>query len=344
MHATANSIPAAEADNGRSPAEMARWQELRAAVEDIKQAEQTTLADLGRRIGMPGGTFNQWFNGKYEGRLDNQNRLVANWLEARVKPAAIVEIATSPGFVMTSVSAEIIEVLILAQRAPGLCLVHGASGVGKTATAEYYRDRHSNVFMATMHEKARTVDGMLGEIAETLDIRPCSSALLARQIRKRLTRRGDGTLLIIDEAQHLSDEAVNQARHFRDIARCGVVLLGNSESYHRLEGWIGNGGEEVRRGRTGRTYAQLSRRVFMRINKPRVPVADIRLFARAWGITDESSMAFLVGVGSKPGGLGQVDETCRLARLIVADNSRDEPTRADLEKAWSKRGTTGAGK
>ena len=343
MHGTANSMPAGEADNGRSPEDIAKWQTLRLAVEDIKLAESTTLADLGRRIGIANGTFNQWFNGTYTSRLDTHNAKVANWLEARTKPAARVEIAASPSFLPTSVSAEMIEVFILAQRAPGLCLVHGAAGVGKTMAAEHYRSTGSNVHIVTMNEKTRTVDGMLGEIAEALDMVQTRAATLSQQIRKRLARRGDGTLLILDEAQHLSDEAVNQARHFVDKARCGVVLLGNEESYGRLDGWIGNGGGG-RGGQAGRTYAQLSRRVFMRMQTARVPEADIRLFARAWGITDEDSIRVLVGIGAKPGALGQVDMTCRLARLIATDNGRGAPTRADLEKAWSKRGTTGAGK
>ena len=336
MHGTANSMPA---ENGRGPAELAQWQALRLAVEDIKEAEQTTLADLARRIGMPGGTFNQWFNGNYAGRLDTQNRLVANWLEARSKPAAIVEIAASPGFLPTSVSADITDVFILAQRAPGFCLVHGAAGVGKTMTAEHYRSTVANVVMATMHEKAKTVNGMLGEIAATLDIAATGSETLAREISRRLKRRGDGTLLILDEAQHLSDEAVNQARHFVDTPKCGVVLLGNEESYGRLDGWIGQDAASGRRMRTKQTYAQLQSRVFLRVHTARAPVSDIRLFARAWGITDESSIQYLVAIGTKPGALRQVDMTCRLARLIASDGGNGAPTRADLEKAWSKRGT-----
>jgi len=341
MHGTTSAMrpETGPADNGRGPQEMARWQELRASVDDIRAAENTSLADLSRRIGMPDGTFNQWFNGKYAGRLDTQNRQVANWLEARNAPAANVEIAASPSFLPTSVSAEMIEVFILAQRAPGFCLVHGAAGVGKTTAAEHYRQKTGNVFVVTMNEKTRTVDGLLGEIADTLDLSPCSSALLARQIRKRLTRRGDGTLLILDEAQHLSDEAVNQARHFVDKAGCGVVLLGNSESYSRLDGWIGQEGGRGRSSRSGRTYAQLQSRVFLRMHAAKAPVEDIRLFGRAWGITDEASLQVLVAIGKKPGTLRQVDMTCRLARLIASDNGRGVPTREDLEKAWSKRGT-----
>jgi DNA transposition AAA+ family ATPase len=169
---------------------------------------------------------------------------------------------------------------------------------------------------------------MLVEIAGTIGIEERSASRLQRAIAKRLARTGDGTVLIVDEAQNLSDDAINQLRHFVDdpACRCGIVLMGNSATYARFAAW----------GAQGEKYAQLTRRIFRRVRADRPTADDLAKFIDGWGITEPSQVQYLTGIGMKPGALGQVDMTIKLARMTAQGLGR-EVTLEDLRAAWSNR-------
>lgn len=42
-------------------------------------------AEVARRIGMPDGTFSQWYAGSYAGQLGKQNAKVQQWVEVLKK-------------------------------------------------------------------------------------------------------------------------------------------------------------------------------------------------------------------------------------------------------------------
>src|SRR5690606_23848018 len=102
------------------------------------------------------------------------------------------------------------------------------AGIGKTTTAREYVRTHANAYMVTMSPDTRTVHNMKAEIADAIGVEEKSSNRLTRAISRRLQRTGDGTVLVVDEAQNLSDDAINQLRAFADnpACRCGIVLLG----------------------------------------------------------------------------------------------------------------------
>ncbi len=69
------SLPAGEPDvaanrPGRSPTDLKDWRRLTGRVAAIATQNGWTKAEVSRRSGVPDGTFNQWYSGKYSGRLD----------------------------------------------------------------------------------------------------------------------------------------------------------------------------------------------------------------------------------------------------------------------------------
>ncbi|WP_244427539.1 hypothetical protein [Bartonella vinsonii] len=48
-------------------------------------------AEVARRIGMPDGTFSQWYAGSYAGQLGKQNAKVQQWVEVLKETAGLLE-------------------------------------------------------------------------------------------------------------------------------------------------------------------------------------------------------------------------------------------------------------
>lgn len=311
---------------GRTPVDIATRRELAARVAEQGENNGWSKAEVARRIGMPDGTFNQWFKGNYQGRFDGHNEKVANWLASVEEIEALAAaIPVSPPFIRTRISDEITDMLASAQMMPTIIMATCEAGMGKTTTAKRFASVTGNVYLATISPHTKTVHGMLSEIAEALDVMQPNASKLVRSIGKRLERRGAGTLLIIDECQNLVDDAINQLRHFTDNYGCGIALLGNTETYSRFNRWS-----------DGPKYGQLRRRIFKRIRRDRPTQEDLHLFIRAWGVTEPEMVQFLTGVGVKPGAFGQVDMTIKLARL-TAQGANRPMTLADLKAAWSNR-------
>jgi DNA transposition AAA+ family ATPase len=178
--------------------------------------------------------------------------------------------------------------------------------------------------MPTMSPHTKTVHAMLADIAEELEVMVYNPAKLGRAIGRRLERSG-GALLIVDEAQNLVDDAINQLRHFADNHRCGIALVGNDEIYSRLA-----------KKQDGPSYAQLKSRIGKRLRRVKPPMEDIQMFIAAWGVTDPECVKFLVGVGMKGGALRQIDKTMKLATMNAM--GRGEPVGlAHIRSAWLQR-------
>lgn len=314
--------------NGRSTEDMRRREALLVQVNQVMGERGWAKAEAARRSGVGHGTFSQWHSGTYAGRFDNVNERIATWLGNldQVEEVA-ASVPVSPGYLPLQFATSIERLCSIAQIMGTVVMATAEAGIGKTTAGREYIRTHANSYMVTISPDTRAVHSMMGEIADAIGVEEKSTSRLKRAIARRLQRTGDGTVLIVDEAQNLSDDAINLLRYFSDdqACRCGIVLLGNSASYNRFAQW----------GK-GEKYGQLNSRVFKRIKAERPTEDDLAAFIEGWGITDAAQVQFLIGVGMKPGALRQVDMTIKLARM-VAQGDRRELTLADLRGAWSNR-------
>lgn len=309
----------------RTADDIALWWMLIDRVIDAAQAMNLSKAEIARRIGMAEGTFSGWFSGKYNGRLDGTNRLVEKWLDAVEEAADIAgSIPASPAFMRTKSAADITGTLLWAQTAVDMVTITMAAGMGKTATCRHYRDTRPNVFMATMSPNTKTVHAMLVDLAEELDVMVHNPAKLGRAIGRRL-ERASGALLIVDEAQNLVDDAINQLRHLVDNHGCGVALVGNDEIYSRLA-----------KKNDGPSYAQIKSRIGKRLRRVKPPAEDVAMFIAAWGVVEPEAVRFLTGIGHKGGALRQIDKTMKLA-IMDALGRGEAVGIAHIRRAWQQR-------
>jgi DNA transposition AAA+ family ATPase len=303
------------------------WRALIARVIEIAGTQGWTKAEVARRCGVADATFSQVISGKYLGVLANQTTLISRWIEATEESASMVaSIPQSPEFnPRLRIAQEIIETLTWAQLCPDLVMITIAAGMGKTAACEHFARTRPHVYHATMYESAASVHGMLTELAAQLEVQQNNPAKLARAIGAKLARTGSGTLLIVDEAQHLNDAAVNQLRYFCDIHKCGVAIVGNEEVYRRFKDKT-----------EGRSYAQIKRRIGKTLRRPAPYVADVKAYIASWSVTDLDCVKFLLGVGMKDGALGQIEKTAKMATMIAIGDG--EPlSLKHLQAAWRNR-------
>lgn len=311
---------------GRSAEDLADWQSLTAQVAQVATANGWSKAEVSRRSGVPDGTFNQWFSGKYAGRLDETNQRVRQWLAAvREMEAMGRGIPISPAFIETRTAKEIFETLVYAQMMPEMVVITQAAGMGKTYTCRHFCTVRPHAYLVTMSPHTKTTHGMLVEIASALGIHQPNPAKIHRAIGERLQRNGRKTLLIIDEAQNLKDDAIDQLRSLLDVNECGIALVGNEEIYGRFAARA-----------DGPSYAQIKRRIGKRLKHSHPYPEDITRLIDAWGIKEDGARKLLTGIGNKPGALGQIDKTLKLAGLLAAGNG-GEITEKLIRSAWANR-------
>lgn len=311
--------------DGLSPEELDRWRTATSRVRGVAEARGWSQSEVARRAGIPSGTFSGVYHGSYRGRIPAQVDLLIRFADSldESTEAARGSVA-APGYVETRTSAELWSTLVYAQTLGEMAVVTLGAGMGKTMTAEEYARRRPHAHIVTMRPTTKNVSNMLQEIGRVLGVPGLHRRDLDTAIAAQVRRNGRDPLLIIDEAQHLQDEAVNQLRYFLDVSKCGIVLLGNEELYGRF------GGTSPKAA-----YAQLHRRVGKRLKRMRPLAADIEVIIAAWGVAEAEAVGLLRAIGNKPGALSQISKTMMLASLIC----EGQPvTAAHIRRAWENRG------
>ncbi len=255
--------------------------------------------------------FNQWLNGVYKGNNENVEKQLKLWLEERhEQQRQMQEMPKAPAWVKTPTAAKIHHTLTYAQMSGVSCCVFGGAGVGKTLTCEHYQENHNNVWIVTASPAASTYPASLKRIAKAVGLR--GGANRAADLEEEIIQRLKGTrgLLIIDEAQLLGMDALWGIKHLFDVARIGVSYVGSEQIYANLM------------GRKAEINAPLFRRISKKQALKKPSKEDVSLLLAAWALSDKPSIDFCLKIALKPGALGMLTETLRLAAfLAVADAS-----------------------
>jgi DNA transposition AAA+ family ATPase len=160
-------------------------------------------------------------------------------------------------YVHTSISEDVYKAIRYTQLNKGIAVLHGDAGIGKTRAASQYVSDNPGT---TIYLQISPVSGSLGSLLKLL-----TRALHVSEGRSKLDmilnirERIDGTnkVLVIDEAQHLKLNALEEIRTWSDpnpmtgAPGIGIVLIGNTEVYDRM------------RGRQQASFAQLFSRIRM---------------------------------------------------------------------------------
>lgn len=279
-----------------------------------------TLAGL---TDVASATLSLFATGKYAGRNEP---IAVKVLAYRDRLAVQDEIAVDapqvPEWYDTPSATRLTKLLRWAQSGK-MVLIVSTPGIGKTKTARRFAERDPNVWLATMAPSTAGVATMAIEVASAIGLGEIkgSPQQLSRQIKAKVAgRRG---LIIVDEAQELTDKALNELRGWHDATGVGVALLGNEKVVGQLDS-------------RKSALAQVSSRISLPVVQQAPLPGDLDALFGAWGIEDERQQAFLTRIGHLPGALREVTMTIEVA-LMAAFGADQKLTLEHLRNAAKQR-------
>ncbi|HEL8020619.1 TPA: AAA family ATPase [Escherichia coli] len=277
--------------------------DIRAGLRTLVENEETTFKQIALESGLSTGTISSFINDKYNGDNERVSQMLQRWLE---KYHAVAELPEPPRFVETQTVKQIWTSMRFASLTESIAVVCGNPGVGKTEAAREYRRTNNNVWMITITPSCASVLECLTELAFELGMNdaPHRKGPLSRALRRRL--EGTQGLVIIDEADHLGAEVLEELRLLQESTRTGLVLMGNHRVYSNMTG--GNRTVE---------FARLFSRIAKRTAINKTKKADVKAIADAWQINGENELELLQQIAQKPGALRILNHSLRLAAMTA---------------------------
>lgn len=197
----------------------------------------TLSAELGSaqkacaKIGVSSSTYSEIKNGRYRGVPEGFFAKVEEYFSVK---SELSDCYKEVEYADTYVSKQVYEIIRLCQIKGGLAVACGDAGIGKTKAARKYVEEHSaNSCIITINNCFRNVGSLLKLVARMIG---------APQERSKdeqwwaiVSRLTDGSVLIFDEAQHLSRNGIEVLRsisdYFADVGQTlGIVFIGNCET------------------------------------------------------------------------------------------------------------------
>lgn len=298
--------------------------EMRRAVE-AALSDGLTQTALAKQAGLSAPVLSQWLKDAYRGDNASVQAKLCAWLASRRADAAVVQ-DSGPRWVDTPTSQAIGRALTFARAKPAIAAVYGGAGVGKTTAMRRYAQTFPNVWIVTASPAVSSMASMLREIGAALELHGSGwqNRALSRDLKRRLT--GTQGLLVIDEAQHLSVQALEEIRAIHDAAQIGLVLSGNESVYSRLSG-----------GSRRADFAQLFSRVGRKLKIGMPSTDDVNAILSAWGVSGAKEREYAHQIASMPGGLRGLVNTLDEAALAAQGMGQALDVRM-LRMAWSELG------
>lgn len=297
---------------------------LRADATAYIERHAMTKVAFAEECDVPEGTFGPWLKGTYQGDNQKPAAKVYRFLNARREQATLAaSVPVAPEWQETKSARKIMGALEHGHVFSDLVVIGVGPGIGKTATIIQYQAIRPRVWVATMSPSSRGVPNALIEMLDAMgepDAKGTPQAL-SRRVQKKV---GPGGLIIVDEAQHLSQQAVDEFRSIHDRTGVGMVFSGDESVFSLFD------------GDRKKAFAQFHSRIGLRLRQSRPYPEDAVVLARAHGITDTPSIKLLTDVALKPGALRGLTKTLLLARRMAT--MADEPLTPQLiREAWAQR-------
>lgn len=304
-------------------------QTLRFAVRKVLAQSGMTQDRMARNAGVSGSALSQWLRGQYGGNNEALEERISAWL-AEPQNNVLDRCETAPTWVPTPTGEAIERVLTYARTTPSIGVVYGGAGVGKTTALKRYASDYTDAWYVKLQPTSSTIMGALRAVYEAIAARNCNEirvAEISREIEQLLRwRHSAGALLVIDESQGLTFEALEELRSIHDSTGMGLVLAGNEKVYSNMIG-----------GTRRADFAQLFSRVGRNLRLDRPTAEDVDAILKAWHIEGPKEREFCQQKASLPGALREM--TKLLSAAAIAAHAMGGPIDIKvLRAAWREVG------
>ncbi len=235
-------------------------------------------------------------------------------------------VSEGPSWTSTPTGERILAGLRYAQFTSDIVVIYGGAGLGKSHCVRHYSNLTPSVFSVELSPATGSLTASLQEICRSLDLRVFGeqNSYMHRAIKTKL--RGTTSLLVVDEAQELSIQALDQIRCIHDQARIGVALVGNEQVYAQIAG-----------AKRAAYLDRLHSRIGKRIHIPCAVPGDAAALIAAWGISDPGCRYLLSRIAARPGAFRLLRKVLTLASAYAEAELR-HLSKEDVDAAWADLG------
>lgn len=224
--------------------------ETRAALADFIERSGKSQRQISRETGLSTSVISQFLNGCYTGDNEEVARSINQYLT--IGKERLNTVSKTPFYPKLYNTGEVIFACTYAHRHNDIALVCGDAGAGKTTALHYYAETNTGVIFVTANACTTSATAVLGLICQKVGRQvPGRKAVLMNTLVEQLA--GSNRLIIIDEADHLSLDALQAVRNLNDLAGVGIVLSGNDKIYRQMKA-----------GRRSYEFDQLRTRIVIR--------------------------------------------------------------------------------
>lgn len=186
---------------------------------------------ISKETGLSTSVISQYLDNSYTGNNDKVESTIIQYLS--VSKERLNGVQTAQFYKELYNTKEVLFTCMHAHIKNDITLVCGAAGAGKTTALEYYCKNNPGVIMVTSNSCASSATAILSLIVEKLGKKVTySRSALMKELIEQLS--DTNRLIIIDEADHLTLNALQAIRNLNDQAKVGIVLSGNDKIYNQM--------------------------------------------------------------------------------------------------------------
>lgn len=205
--------------------------ETRTALADFIKQSGKSQRQISRETGLSTSVISQFLNSSYTGDNEEVARTIRQYLT--ISKQRLNTVSATQFYPELRNTKDVLFACLYAHRHNEMALVTGDAGAGKTTTLHHYADTNTGVIFVTANACTTSATAVLGLICKELGQRvPGRKAMLMDILVEQL--EGSNRLIIIDEADHLSLDALQAVRNINDLAGVGIVLSGNDKIYRQM--------------------------------------------------------------------------------------------------------------
>lgn len=206
-------------------------------IEELQKNENLSQNAVAKKIGISATALSQIKKGTYSANPDGFFEIISAYFDVKKMAESVY---SEVDYADTSISRQVCEIVSICQIKGGISVIAGDAGIGKTkGVQKFISDHPTNSFLITINPCLTNIKYLLQEIADKIGANQehCVNEIWHSIVKKI----PDGTVLIFDEAQHLTAKAIEVLRSFSDYFNekkqtLGICFVGNIETVSRIGG------------------------------------------------------------------------------------------------------------